>query len=433
MSKHNPIIHIASPSGSGKTTIGQKLHKNMQYRHKYLKYLSKYSNMQFGGELQLKKTRDILEINKLISINDKMKKTMDLYQNTDYYFYLLDNSLVAYAFFQQPVPGIHPVLKEPMKNRIFVWGVETLEQYQRQGYMYKMLSEILDNDHEYFLRVKKDNLGAIKLYQKLGFVFYKEDMIIGLNGEEIERYTMIRNKVNQKGGDTKNIILLDGTSSSGKTTIAKYFEEIGYKHISNDEYGKHPFLQVMGSLPNQFISVTDKNKLIHDAVYDFMFTESKKYDKVIFDDISQDITDYFNRDKIFVIIVYASLDDLIRNIISRRSISYRGLTVFNQFTKRYIKTDNEEKSIDMINRKDFIKSLQKMKYEFESGEKLIEFANMIFNKMEINDDNDHYIKLRDNRQDDFLGTTHNYQYDYILKTSDKTPEMIYKELIKILW
>ena len=37
--------------------------------------------------------------------------------------------------------------------------------------------------------------------------------------------------------------------------------------------------------------------------------------------------------------------------------------------------------------------------------------------MNIEDDNDNYIKLRDS-----------YQHDYIINTSGKTPEMMYDEL-----
>lgn len=39
--------------------------------------------------------------------------------------------------------------------------------------------------------------------------------------------------------------------------------------------------------------------------------------------------------------------------------------------------------------------------------------------MDINDDLEHYIKLRDT-----------YQYDYIVNTSNKSPNKIYRELAK---
>ena len=46
----------------------------------------------------------------------------------------------------------------------------------------------------------------------------------------------INSKMNKKGGG-KNIILLDGTSTAGKSTISKYLIKDGYAHICNDDYG----------------------------------------------------------------------------------------------------------------------------------------------------------------------------------------------------
>jgi hypothetical protein len=39
----------------------------------------------------------------------------------------------------------------------------------------------------------------------------------------------------QRGGGKKNIVLLDGPSSSGKTMIGKFLEKYGYKLISRDD------------------------------------------------------------------------------------------------------------------------------------------------------------------------------------------------------
>lgn len=371
---------------------------------------------QNGGGYHLDKIIDKEKVKKIIP--DISDKKMDLYPNTEYYFYYLDNDLIGYAFLQQHSPGIHPVLEEPMNGRIQVWGVEILEKYRGQGYGYKMLSQILDNDHEYFLRVQKDNTPAIKLYQKLGFIFNKENIIVGPKNEKIVRDIMIRKKLNQNSGNRK-IIFLDGTSSSGKSTIAKLFEKEGYKHINVDDFMDQGRIIMLKNLPNEYTSNSQKISLHKYETGKLMLEESKKYDKVILDDVRQDILQFFNRKDIYIIIVYTSLDNLMRNFLKRRFYDPRGLFVFEQYSKRYISIDSSIDSLDIISRPKFIELLKQIKYEFESETQLIEFANKIFATMNINDDLEHYIKLRDT-----------YQYDYIVNTSNKSPSEIYQELIK---
>ena len=52
--------------------------------------------------------------------------------------------------------------------------------------------------------------------------------------------------------------------------------------------------------------------------------------------------------------------------------------------------------------------LNNFKYEFSNKIQLITFSNDIFKRMEIEDDKDHYIKVRDN-----------IRYDYLLNTKKK--------------
>lgn len=196
------------------------------YKAKYIKYKTKYIGLkQMGGTFHVEKVSDKEGVKKILpEINDKK---MNLYPKTDYYFFYDDGKLIGYAFLQNSVPGIHPVLEEPMNGRIQVWGVEILEDFRGQGYGYKMLSEILDNNHEYFLRVQKDNIAAVKLYQKLGFEFYKENTVIGPNGEKIVRDIMVRKKMNQKAGGQINFVLLHHPNPMiNKTETIKEYEKI---------------------------------------------------------------------------------------------------------------------------------------------------------------------------------------------------------------
>ena len=221
-------------------------------------------------------------------------------------------------------------------------------------------------------------------------------------------------KLVQTGG-TANVILLDGTSSSGKTTISKFYEEHGYKHIAFDDYNYKGRIEMLRELPNEYITKQKLRELGESKIRELMYEESKKYPKVIFDDIDQKIL-IFDKN-IYTIIVYASLRDLARNIISRKLTEPRSIFVFDQYVKKFIKSDSEKDSIDIINKKDFIEDLKLMKYEFESESDLLNFATKIFSSMDINDDADHYIKLRDT-----------LKYNYIINTRGKEPTKIYAEL-----
>ena len=200
------------------------------------------------------------------------------------------------------------------------------------------------------------------------------------------------------------IILLDGTSSSGKTTISRFFENDGYKYIGLDDY-----ILVFDQQPH----------LIN--VRELMATDAVKHNKVIIDDVDQDILNLMDRKTVFIVIVYASLANLIRNMISRKETDHRGIFVFEQYAKKYIRSDTAEYSIDIINRKLFIENLIQIEYEFSSKHELINFANDIFLLMGIDNDENHFVKLRST-----------IQYDYIIDTNNKSPYDIYSELNKII-
>jgi hypothetical protein len=58
-----------------------------------------------------------------------------------------------------------------------------------------------------------------------------------------------------------------------------------------------------------------------------------------------------------------------------------------------------------------------MKYFFDSEEDLEKYTNEAFEMMGINDDEDHKIKVNDK-----------FEYDYLVKTDEKTPEEIFEDL-----
>ncbi len=214
-------------------------------------------------------------------------------------------------------------------------------------------------------------------------------------------------------------ILLDGVSSSGKTTISKFFVAQGYIHINSDDTNIRDLHYCVQKIvdTNKYYSAQEM-KSIGEREKTRLMYEKGIGKNVVYDDISQNILQHFlNKDDIFVINVYASLETLVRNILSRRFYEPRGQNVFRQFSEKYTLTDND-KGIEIINRKKFrILLKENLKYIFESEEDLNIFVDKMFTSMNITDDKDHKIKLRAE-----------FKCDYLLNTTDKTPEQIFDEL-----
>jgi len=231
------------------------------------------------------------------------------------------------------------------------------------------------------------------------------------------KYLQLKNKLMsfQIASDKKHI-LLDGTSSSGKSTISKFFVDDGYFYISFDNYAEAGHIEFLKTVGNNY----DDGKLNYTRK--LMFEEAQKHKLVIYDDINQKINSFYKkRSDLFIIIVYASLSQLVDNMHSRRFASHRGLFVFDQYSSRYIVTDAND-FIDKISKPTFINKLkEKIKYEFDSEEDLIKFANKIFQQIGINDDKEHGIKLKES-----------FECDYLVKTDGREPKDIFIELQQII-
>ena len=223
-------------------------------------------------------------------------------------------------------------------------------------------------------------------------------------------------------GSSGKIILFDGTSSSGKTTISNYLKKDGYHHISFDDFAREGFIKFMTEIPNEYTSRAKREELRKLTQRKVMYEESLKHEKVVFDDISQIILNFIPKEEIYIIVVYASPTALIRNILSRRATDPRGPSILmDQFAKRYVKTNDPGKSIDIINRNKLIEDLRSIKFEFESDEELIKYAHDVFSKMNIFDGDDHPITLREE-----------YYYDYILNSSNNNLDLLFEELKTII-
>ena len=77
-----------------------------------------------------------------------------------------------------------------------------------------------------------------------------------------------------------------------------------------------------------------------------MAAEAQKHKKVIFDDVDQTILKFIDKSKLYIIIVYTDLNNLIRNIKARELTDPRGTKGIFQYAQKYVKSDNKDKSLD---------------------------------------------------------------------------------------
>jgi dephospho-CoA kinase len=244
----------------------------------------------------------------------------------------------------------------------------------------------------------------------------------------------IKYKINyiQNGGSStkkeeNNYILLDGTSSSGKSTICNFFSTKGFKCIKGDELLEGPayysfYGQEYKKIPNEYVTEEFKKNIGKNISGKYFLENAIKNDKTIIDwVVPQGIINNFQERKIslYVILVYAGLSTLARNMVSRKAENDpRRTFVFRQFSERYIKTTDKEKIIDTINRKTLKKILlDNFKMEFTGEKDLTDFCNKTFKTMNIEDDEDNGIKVRDE-----------FKYNYLLNTNDKSKVDIIQEL-----
>jgi hypothetical protein len=211
-------------------------------------------------------------------------------------------------------------------------------------------------------------------------------------------------------------IVLEGTSSSGKSSIVSKFPK-KYKKISVDDiYFEFEFLK---DVKNKYYTKKEVDETINSYYEKTLASRVKNDDNYIIDMVNDRkgkpiINKYLSKD-VINILLYTNLADLVYNINKRKNSNPRGKFVFNQFAKYYMVTDNINKSIDTINLKSFIKNLKKMKYGFESEKALKKFAKDIFKSLgisKISDTKDYHIKPRYSK------------FDMILPTKNKSPTQL---------
>ena len=221
-------------------------------------------------------------------------------------------------------------------------------------------------------------------------------------------------------------ILVDGTSSCGKTTICKFFSKGGFLLFQIDNYFNDKRLcydKLFKKIKNTY---DESNNIYNNEPVKYMVNDAiAKHKNILFDHVSQKEIIQFMRSKklkLYIINVFTNLKDMARNLeLRRKKGDRRNVFAFSQFSNRYIKCSNNDiNKIEIVNRSKFKKLLIKyFKYEFKDENDLIEFCKKTFNTMNIDDDKDHYIKLRET-----------YICDYLLITTNKTKSEIFNELKK---
>jgi predicted site-specific integrase-resolvase len=157
------------------------------------------------------------------------------------------------------------------------------------------------------------------------------------------------------GGKDNKFILVDGTSSAGKSIICKYFSKKNFLCFQIDNYFNDKRIKFdIKNIKNKYDEI---DKIYVNEPIKYMVNDAVKTNKnILFDHISQkEIINYMNKikyDNLYIIIVFTNLNNLARNLeIRRKNGDIRGVFAFKQFSERYIKCKNNDlQKIEIINR-----------------------------------------------------------------------------------
>ncbi len=137
---------------------------------------------------QLTDVQTLVELENSTFLSDKISKKQFVYNiNEQKYFFITktQNSLAGY------------ILCFEYKKTIRVYSLAVSKNYQGQGIGKKLLEYILNNsDKNISLEVNTNNLIAISLYQKLGFVINKKINNYYENGDAAYKMILMRKNLN---------------------------------------------------------------------------------------------------------------------------------------------------------------------------------------------------------------------------------------------
>lgn len=206
--------------------------------------------------------------------------------------------------------------------------------------------------------------------------------------------------------------VLCGTSSAGKTSIMQTFPnsfiKLSLDDIIEDESTDG---QVVAALDNEYYTREHrrqvKNNIVNKIILKRLKRKSTIASKFVFDMVGGreaiDMRELLPRNT-KIILVYSNPEQMISHIHKRRTTAPRNpREVFQVFSRIYKRVSNKRQTaLGTVNRQSFKRALQAIKYEFTSLNDLEAFADVMFAKLGIRDDETHAIAARNEAEYDFI-------------------------------
>lgn len=184
------------------------------------------------------------------------------------------------------------------------------------------------------------------------------------------------------------IIILIGTSSSGKSSIGKKLQEYGFIYLSLDEVNK----EIMNNKNINIYYDDLVKKQIHRRIIikrtRDAYNENKNVviDEMCYEEYLKKMSVKYNIKKF---LVYADLNRLKQNFYLRKTNDPRTITtIISHYSKFYTKATEEDPIIDRINKKMLIDLAKENKAAFKNYNDLKQFCDSIAEKMELNGNSD---------------------------------------------
>lgn len=289
----------------------------------------------------------------------------------------------------------------------------------------------------------------------------------------IKNFKLFESSLNE----IEHLVLLDGTSSSGKSYLCMQLEDQNILAVDSfyniifpesdatekynngitlsDIYGKIQDINnneqldyetIQSKNPNNDKCRLDNSYTMFESVQYYMMKEAKygrvwekglldddgkrvgknpKYNKIIFDDIQEGViyfNEYFNLPKVKQVLLYAPLEKMKSNIIKRSKNDPRDTMPFiRDFIFKYKATKDINLSIDKdsIYTKKYLLELlndDELQKSFYNDDKL-DVAKFIYH-LGIIDDGEYYITLRENKNYDLILNSKNDVFENIKKIND---------------
>lgn len=191
------------------------------------------------------------------------------------------------------------------------------------------------------------------------------------------------------------ILVLGGTSTSGKTSIANYLKTKGYVCISLDEIFDEirPDLTLNLYQDELMTQHPDRKEMIK-RIKGYYF-EGKK---ILVDEVFPTLLmKFFNPNKynIKTILIYSGMDRLLINYHKRKFIDYRSIkSILAQFCQIYLVNDDKDGMIDTINKSEILKICHEDHKSFKNSGDLTSFVKNVNSKLGITSKNK-YIHARE--------------------------------------